>query len=45
VIEQNIKELNNRIGSLMLIMIDQLRGKDETSISPKVVDDIENLGT
>jgi hypothetical protein len=29
----------------MLIMIDQLSGKDETSISPKVIDDIENLGT
>jgi hypothetical protein len=28
----------------MLIMVDQLSGKDETSISPKVVKDIERLG-
>ncbi|KAG8818483.1 hypothetical protein FRC19_010609 [Serendipita sp. 401] len=44
VLEEQVKDLNNRIGSLMLVMVDGLSGKEATTISPDVVRDIEKLG-
>ncbi|KAG8820582.1 hypothetical protein FRC19_008749 [Serendipita sp. 401] len=44
VLEQRVKDVHNRIGSLMLVMIDGLSGQEATSISPNVVRDIEDLG-
>ncbi|KAG8812302.1 hypothetical protein FRC18_003014 [Serendipita sp. 400] len=44
VLEEQVKDLNNRIGSLMLVMVDGLTGKEATTISPDVVRDIEKLG-
>ncbi|KAG8820666.1 hypothetical protein FRC19_008683 [Serendipita sp. 401] len=44
VLEQRVKDVHNRIGSLMLVMIDGLSGQEATSISPNVVQDIEDLG-
>lgn len=43
-VEGQVKELNNRIGALMLIMIDQLNGKADKDVSPDIVKDIESLG-
>ncbi|KAG8757146.1 hypothetical protein FRC14_002326 [Serendipita sp. 396] len=44
VLEEQVKDLNNRIGSLMLVMVDGLSGKEAAVISPDVIRDIENLG-
>ncbi|KAG8835033.1 hypothetical protein FRC17_005655 [Serendipita sp. 399] len=44
ILEEQVKELNNRIGSLMLVMVDGLSGKDANLISAEVVRDIERLG-
>ncbi|KAG8810040.1 hypothetical protein FRC18_004267 [Serendipita sp. 400] len=44
VLEEQVKDVHNRIGSLMLVMVDGLSGQDATAISPDVVRDIESLG-
>ncbi|KAG8825968.1 hypothetical protein FRC18_010178 [Serendipita sp. 400] len=43
-VEEQVKDINNRIGCLMLVMVDGLNGKDAASLSPQVIRDIEQLG-
>ncbi|KAG8805788.1 hypothetical protein FRC17_005335 [Serendipita sp. 399] len=44
-ISEQLETLKNRIGCLMLVMVDGLSGKDEALISPDVARDIERLGS
>ncbi|KAG8835043.1 hypothetical protein FRC17_005665 [Serendipita sp. 399] len=44
-LEEQIKNLNNRIAGLMLVMVDGLSGKPVDSISPETIRDIEKLGS
>ncbi|KAG8754612.1 hypothetical protein FRC14_004916 [Serendipita sp. 396] len=43
-VEEQVKDVNNRIGCLMLVMIDGLSGKDAALPSPQVIRDIEKRG-
>ncbi|KAG8781488.1 hypothetical protein FRC20_008670 [Serendipita sp. 405] len=43
-IEEQVKDVHNRIGCLMLVMIDGLSGKDAALPSPQVIRDIEKRG-
>ncbi|KAG9020650.1 hypothetical protein FS842_007155, partial [Serendipita sp. 407] len=43
-VEEQVKDLNNRIGCLMLVMVDGLSGKHAALLSPQVIRDIEKLG-
>ncbi|KAF8722322.1 hypothetical protein AX14_009900 [Amanita brunnescens Koide BX004] len=44
-VEQQVRSLKDRIATLMLVMINELKDKKDTDIAPTVLDDIERLSS
>jgi hypothetical protein len=42
-VEQQVKKLKDRIASLMLVMVHELKDKKDTDIAPAALVDIERL--
>ncbi|KAF8702318.1 hypothetical protein AX14_014442 [Amanita brunnescens Koide BX004] len=44
-VEQQVRSLKDRIATLMLVMVHELKDKKDTDIAPTVLDDIEKLSS